>query len=191
MSHRATKSGFAAEAHAKIQGKYDKELASDVMQWVGQTLPDAGISGNGEMDYVHDKLKDGYELCRLVQAVGGGANIKKLQRQKMAFKQMECINQFLEAAKAYGVPNEELFQTVDLFERQNLHQVILCIQSLARKAQAKGYRGFGPKEAEENKRQFSEEQLKAGQGIIGLQMGSNKGASQAGQSFGKQRHIVD
>lgn len=50
----------------QIQGKYDKELASDVMQWVGQTLPDAGISGNGEMDYVHDKLKDGYELCRYV-----------------------------------------------------------------------------------------------------------------------------
>jgi hypothetical protein len=50
---------------------------------------------------------------------------------------------------------------------------------------------LGPKESAENKREFTEEQLKAGQGVIGLQMGSNKGASQAGQSFGKTRSILD
>ena len=58
-------------------------------------------------------------------------------------------------------------------------------------AQAKGYKGFGPKEADKNERHFTDEQLKAGQGVIGLQMGSNKGATQAGQSFGKSRMIVD
>ena len=58
-------------------------------------------------------------------------------------------------------------------------------------ARDKGYKGFGPKEATENKRDFTEEQLKAGQNVIGLQMGTNKGASQAGQSFGKQRMIID
>ena len=51
--------------------------------------------------------------------------------------------------------------------------------------------GLGPKEATENKRDFSDEQLNAGQSIIGLQMGTNRGASQAGMSFGKTRHIVD
>ncbi|MEH0877109.1 calponin repeat domain-containing protein, partial [Enterococcus faecium] len=30
-----------------------------------------------------------------------------------------------------------------------------------------------------------------GAGVIGLQAGSNKGASQAGMSFGAQRHIAD
>ncbi len=52
-------------------------------------------------------------------------------------------------------------------------------------------KGFGPKEAEENRRVFSKEQLKAGESVIGLQMGTNKGASQAGMTFGKQRMIVD
>jgi len=33
--------------------------------------------------------------------------------------------------------------------------------------------------------------MKAGASVIGLQMGTNKGASQAGMSFGKSRHIVD
>lgn len=51
--------------------------------------------------------------------------------------------------------------------------------------------GLGPKEATENKRDFSDEQMKAGQSVIGLQMGTNRGASQAGMSFGKARHIVD
>lgn len=39
---------------------------------------------------------------------------------------------------------------------------------------------------------FTKEQLRAGQGFIGLQAGTNKGASQAGMtSFGAGRHIND
>ena len=51
--------------------------------------------------------------------------------------------------------------------------------------------GFGPKEAEANPRVFSDQQMLAGRNIIGLQMGTNKGASQAGMMFGKQRMIID
>lgn len=43
--------------------------------------------------------------------------------------------------------------------------------------------------AEENKREFSEEQLRAGEATIGLQAGYNKGATQSGQSFGLTRHM--
>jgi len=42
-----------------------------------------------------------------------------------------------------------------------------------------------------NIRSFTEEQLRAGDSIIGLQAGSNKGASQAGLTMGKQRMILD
>ena len=41
-----------------------------------------------------------------------------------------------------------------------------------------------------NQRQFTEEQLRAGQGMVGLlNDGMNKGASQSGQNFGLTRHI--
>ncbi len=50
---------------------------------------------------------------------------------------------------------------------------------------------FGPKESTENKREFSEEQMAAGKNVIGLQMGTNKGASQAGMTMGKSRAIID
>lgn len=49
---------------------------------------------------------------------------------------------------------------------------------------------LGPKEAEAQPREWTEEQLKEGKNIIGLQMGSNKGASQAGDHFGRPRQVA-
>lgn len=46
------------------------------------------------------------------------------------------------------------------------------------------------RKAIENKRDFSDDQLKAGKNVIGLQMGSNKGASQEGMSYGRPRQIM-
>lgn len=46
------------------------------------------------------------------------------------------------------------------------------------------------RKAQENKRDFSDEQMKAGKNVIGLQMGSNKGASQEGMSYGRPRQIL-
>lgn len=46
------------------------------------------------------------------------------------------------------------------------------------------------RKSQENKREFSAEQLKAGKNVIGLQMGSNKGASQEGMSYGRPRQIL-
>lgn len=44
--------------------------------------------------------------------------------------------------------------------------------------------------ADENKRMFTEEQLRASEGQLNLQMGFNKGASQAGHGgFGNTRHM--
>ena len=39
---------------------------------------------------------------------------------------------FQAAIRKYGVPDEEIFQTADLFERRNISQVTLCIFALAR-----------------------------------------------------------
>lgn len=60
-------------------------------------------------------------------------------------------------------------------------------------ASKNGYSGptIGAKLADANPREFTEEQLKQGETIVGLQMGSHKGASQAGMSMGKTRKIMD
>lgn len=49
---------------------------------------------------------------------------------------------------------------------------------------------LGPKMSDKNERTFTEEQLKADAGHLGLQMGYNKGASQAGHGgMGNTRHM--
>jgi hypothetical protein len=104
-----------------------------------------------------------------------------------------AIFRFQAAIKKYGVPEEEIFQTADLFERRNIPQVTLCLYSLGRITQLHPeYTGprLGPKMAEENKRTFSEDQLRASEGHLNLQMGFNKGASQSGHGgFGNTRHM--
>ncbi|KAJ3662995.1 hypothetical protein Zmor_007307 [Zophobas morio] len=186
-TNRATKSGFAAEAQRKVNAKYSEELARESLEWIASITGD-GISTAGDMDNFYEVLKDGQLLCKLVNTIKPSI-VKKVNSSQMAFKCMENINAFLEAARELGVPAQETFQTVDLWERQNLNSVVICLQSLGRKAGNYGKPSIGPKEAEKNERLFSEEKLKAGQTIIGLQMGSNKGANQSGINFGNTRHM--
>lgn len=71
-------------------------------------------------------------------------------------------------------------------------QVINGIHALGRKTGGKrpDLPLLGPRESAENPREFTEEQKQAGKGVIGLQMGSNRGASQAGQTpYGLGRQI--
>ena len=46
---------------------------------------------------------------------------------------MENIGKFLAGCDAFGVPKVDLFQTVDLYENQNIPQVISGILALAYK----------------------------------------------------------
>lgn len=116
--------------------------------------------------------------------------VKKFQpNTSLPFKCMDNINSFLLALDQLEVPMEDRFQTVDLWERINLYSVQVCLSALARKAMKYGLKGFGPKEAEENKRQFTEEQLKQGESIINLQYGTNKGANASGIHFGRYNRL--
>ena len=85
--------------------------------------------------------------------------------------------------KKYGLPETEIFQTADLFERRNVQQVALSLYALGRYTQKHPeWQGptLGPKMSDENKRTFTDEQLRAHEGELNLQMGYNKGASQSG-----------
>lgn len=49
---------------------------------------------------------------------------------------------------------------------------------------------FPPRKSKENPRNFSDDQLQEGKNVIGLQMGTNRGASQAGMTgYGMPRQI--
>ncbi|KAK2181590.1 hypothetical protein NP493_391g02013 [Ridgeia piscesae] len=161
----------------------------EILDWI-----EAVVGAQVPRDQPFEKvLKDGVILCNLMNKIVPGS-VKRINKKGSNFVLMENHAAFQKAVKAYGVPEEDIFQTVDLFEARNVKQVVKSLMALARTCQAKGYTGpvMGPKMAEENKRNFSEEQIRQGRDAqISLQYGSNQGASQAGLNMGKQRMIID
>lgn len=189
-SHRASKSGLAAEAQEKVESKYDEELASSIMTWIKELTQDDTLSTDGSKDSVHQALKNGIVLCHLVNAIKENSiPVKSINQSTSTFKCFERIENFLKAVSQLGVKDHELFQTVDLWEMQNMAAVINTLFSLARKASNYGKKSLGPKESSSNIRNFSREQLNAGQTVIGLQYGTNKCANQSGINFGNTRHM--
>merc|ERR1712136_311833 len=179
--------GFRSPSPGQDQQQIQRASRPGSVGWI-RTLTGEPDNVSGDPDNVYEHLRDGTLLCKLANEIQPGT-VKKIQQSKMAFKCMENINMFLEAAKSFGVPTQELFQTVDLWEKQNLNSVIICLQSLGRKASKYGKPSIGPKEAERNEREFTEEQLRAGQTVISLQYGTNTGANQSGMNFGNTRHM--
>lgn len=100
-------------------------------------------------------MKDGTILCHLINKIAPGS-VKKIQERGTNFQLMENIQRYFScrkchdgpltllahchrlcfryqtAVKKYGVPQEEIFQTADLFERRNISQVTLSILALGR-----------------------------------------------------------
>ena len=50
-------------------------------------------------------------------------SVARINGMNQSFKQMENINNFIAAAESVGCKKMDLFQTVDLFESQNVPQV--------------------------------------------------------------------
>jgi len=197
MAYHGPSYGLSRECQMKSQAKFDTIRAKQACDWVeaitGQNL-DFGDSGEGMRDQLDfgTALKDGQAICHLMNALAPGA-IKKVNTMKAPFKQRENIELFLKACEKYGLKSQDLFQVNDLFENKNLYMVVDCLYGLGGLAQKKSFDGpvIGVKVSKENKRNFSQDVLLESQKIIGLQYGSNKGASQAGMtSYGSGRQII-
>jgi len=171
----------------KMAGKRDAEQEKQAITWIFQVLEEPEPQGD-----FGDILKDGQVLCRLMNKLSPGC-IPKINTGGVQFKMMENSGNFSKAARAYGVSVQDLFQTADLYEKHDLVAVCNSIHSLGRATYSHPeWQGpyLGPRPAEENKREFTEEQIAASKTVIGLQAGSNQGASQAGMNDGAQRRVI-
>jgi len=197
MASRPQGYGLTKELQDKTRAAYSEKDEQEIANWFS-ALGLQKFTGSGHDDF-QEYLKDGMVLCNLANKLEPGAigKINDVPAVKMAVfkasKSNENIGKFLSWAERYGVPASNTFQTVDLFEGTNLAAVQRAMFNLGGVAMKKGFSpAIGVKVADENKRRFSEAQLKAGQNIVGLQMGSNKGASQAGMTgYGTGRQIID
>ncbi|ELR58994.1 Transgelin-2, partial [Bos mutus] len=199
MANRGPAYGLSREVQQKIEKQYDADLEQILIQWITtQCRKDVGRPQPGRENF-QNWLKDGTVLCELINGLypEGQAPVKKIQASTMAFKQMEQISQFLQAAERYGINTTDIFQTVDLWEGKNMACVQRTLMNLGGLAVARddglfsGDPNWFPKKSKENPRYFSDNQLQEGKNVIGLQMGTNRGASQAGMTgYGMPRQIL-
>ncbi|KOO22779.1 muscular protein 20 [Chrysochromulina tobinii] len=157
----------AAQKPSPKQSKPDGGLraAIEAGAWMAEVLgiapPPEAADVEGHHALLHAWLRSGELLCELINKLQPGT-ISRVSSSAMPFKQMENISNYIEACAALGVPNQDCFRSVDLFEGKDLRAVVRNIHSLGRVAQRlEGFHGptLGAKLAEKNERSFTEQQL--------------------------------
>jgi len=106
--------GLDREVRQKIASSYDVREEDEVRAWIVRLLKnDVFKDKEGGL---MDQIQDGVILCQLAERVTGQRLGWKASR--MSFVQMENISLFLQAAEAIGVPPQERFMTIDLYEKK-------------------------------------------------------------------------
>ncbi|MDP2439576.1 MAG: hypothetical protein Q8P67_27825 [archaeon] len=113
----------------KAEFKFNVEHAANVLKWIEEvlsiSLPDRDF---------YNALKSGEVLCDLLNKISPKA-IPTTHRTSLAFKQMENISNYLRACREVLKMNDtDLFETADLFKKQNLSGVANHLDILARLA---------------------------------------------------------
>ncbi|KAG0672427.1 hypothetical protein C6P40_002775 [Pichia californica] len=184
-------------------GKYNNnKLQTEVKEWIFSIIGNE-IEDNELIlrDDLMKTLKDGSILCILINKTFGEGSIK-FKKSKLAFVQMENIEKFLNFCKINGVSQDELFQTIDLYEEKDPYQVIMSLQSLSRVINNKfpnKYSLIGPnisKKHERPKVPNKPKHLVMGQGGVpwsSIEYGYMNGSNQAkeGVVFGGRRDIIN
>lgn len=180
--------GLSAEVKNKIAQKYDPQAEEELRLWI-EELTGCSIGPDFQKG-----LKNGVILCKLINILQPNS-VKKVNESELNWYQLENLNNFTKAIRAYGLKPHDTFEANDLFENCNMTQVQTALLALAGMAKTKGCQSrvdIGVKYADKQERMFDEEKMKAGQCVIGLQMGTNKCASQSGMNaYGTRRHLYD
>ncbi|NXV53006.1 CNN2 protein, partial [Uria aalge] len=168
--------------------KYDPQKEAELRTWI------ESVTGQQIGPDFQKGLKDGVILCELMNKLQPNA-VRKINRSAQNWHQLENLSNFIKAMASYGMNPVDLFEANDLFESGNLTQVQVSLLALAGMAKTKGMQSgvdIGVKYSEKQQRNFDEAKMKAGQCVIGLQMGTNKCASQSGMTaYGTRRHLYD
>ncbi|AET39815.1 Scp1p Ecym_5012 [Eremothecium cymbalariae DBVPG len=176
--------------------KFDENAINEIKRWVFSVIGEAVPP-----DSMVETLKNGIVLCKLANILQAADSNKskliKWRQSAMPFVQMEQISLFLSFARNYGVPEDEFFQTVDLYEEKDPESVYQTLKSLSRYANKKHPDRFtvvGPQLT--TKRPRPSVKPKPGHlqsaGWSTTEYGYMKGANQATEAvvFGKRRDIT-
>lgn len=171
--------GIYGDYQKKREAAYDKGLEQRVRTWI-ETLIKHKIEG----PTFQAGLKNMKALCDVINAVYPG-KIKRIRDSNVMLFCRENFGSFSQACLSIGVAQTDLCQFEDIYDNRNMGQFLVTMVSVARKIQySPGYHGpileDAVKQATQNKRQFTETQLRAGESVLPLaQVGMNEASSAA------------
>lgn len=174
--------------------KFSQDAIDDIKSWIFVSV----LNEEQPRESLIESLKSGVTLCKVankLKAADEPSGIIKWKESKMPFVQMEQISQFLTFARSYGVPEDELFQTVDLFEEKDPAIVYQTLKSVSRYANKKHpdlFPVIGPQLATKRPRPPIKQKPKHLQtGWSTTEYGYTGGASQKSEGivFGQRRNI--
>jgi len=119
------------------------------------------LTGREIGNNLQEALKSGVILCEAINKIKPNT-IPNINRMSSPFKERENIESYIKACKELGMKEVDLFVTVDLYEGQNMTQVVDQICSLGGVAQKLNSKlpVFGIKYSDENPRSFSDDVLR-------------------------------
>lgn len=174
--------------------KFSQDAIDDIKSWIFVSV----LNEEQPRESLIESLKSGVTLCKVankLKAADETSGFIKCKESKMPFVQMEQISQFLTFARSYGVPEDELFQTVDLFEEKDPAIVYQTLKSVSRYANKKHpdlFPVIGPQLATKRPRPTVKQKPKHLQiGWSTTEYGYMGGASQKSEGivFGQRRNI--
>lgn len=178
--------------------KFSQGAVDEIKVWAFQTILHEPVPSGSLLE----SLKDGIVLCRLANAINGADSppdkppLISYKQTSIPFMQMDQISQFLQFCRQYGVPEDELFQTVDLYEEKDPAIVYQTLKSLSRYANKRHpdlFPVLGPQLAERKPRPpVKNKPAHLKNGWSTQEYGFMGGASQKSEGivFGKRRDVT-
>eukprot|EP00127_Corallochytrium_limacisporum_P001692 Clim_evm29s77 gene=Clim_evmTU29s77 len=179
MATRGPVYGLDAELKAKQAAAYSKEDEVIARQFIAEKTGETSITEGEGPEQLQEVLMDGVILCKLADILKPGSVAGAGKPTKMPFKRMENINAFLNFCVDFGVMTANTFQTVDLYEGQNMLQVVRCICNVKLLSEGKGAL-----------RSSAHKEVKTDHSIPSKQTaGYTGGANASGINYGLRRQI--
>lgn len=170
MQCTSNKRGLDVALQEKLRKKFDPKKAENCLKWIKE------VTGKDTTGDFHEDLKDGFLLCMLLKKVAPDVYKKKGFKSKhttQPFKARTQIQNFIAGCKELGMKETDVCTSQDLYEGDNLNNVVnhlYALNALAHDTKFKGpfLEGAHTKFAKGNKRNFTPEQLAKGKTMIPL-----------------------
>uniref|UniRef100_A0AC35UGK1 Calponin-homology (CH) domain-containing protein n=1 Tax=Rhabditophanes sp. KR3021 TaxID=114890 RepID=A0AC35UGK1_9BILA len=129
-SHTSMSHGIKTNRNVRLgwlQGKRDSQMEEEVIKWIELVLKVFAPAENE----IHDWLRDGTILCRLLSTIKPGCLLRKVSTRQSQFSSSQNILNFLETCEStLGLKSNQLFTLPDLQDEKDLGKVFRCLNVL-------------------------------------------------------------